>query len=159
MTGERQAFEKFLDLLDGAVAKAEATHSPAHDFGTGVQLYRSEIHTVRAVGENPGVNVTALAEHMGVTKGAVSQMVNRLVKKGLIRKGRAPDNAREVRLELTDVGWTGFQNHERFHMEMFDTVREYFGADLQARLDALISLATDLNAVLERYGERIRRRR
>jgi DNA-binding MarR family transcriptional regulator len=150
---ERRPFETLLDVLDRVIARADAMHSPAHDFGTGVPLYRTEIHTIRAIGENPRINVTSLAEHMGVTKGAVSQTVNKLVRKGLARKTGAADNAREVLLELTDAGWTGFHNHERFHSQMFDTAREYYGDRLGPKLESFIAVMNDLNDILDRYEQ------
>jgi DNA-binding MarR family transcriptional regulator len=33
-----------------------------------------ELHTIQAIGEREGINVTALASHFGVTKSAASQM-------------------------------------------------------------------------------------
>lgn len=153
---ERAVFEKFLDVLDQVITRAESmqSHSAGKDFGTGVILYRAEIHTIKAIGDNPGINVTKLAEHMGVTKGAVSQTVNKLVRKKMVRKTYAPDNAKEVLLELTDLGWTGFHNHEKFHMEMFDVVHDYFGDRLKPSLEMLINAMTYLNSIMDKYEQR-----
>lgn len=151
---ERAAFEKLLDILDQVLTKAGSIHSAPIDFGTGVPLYKAEIHTIRAIGENPGSNVTKLAEHMGVTKGALSQIINKLVRKKLVRKTHAHDNAKEILLELTDLGWTGFHDHEQFHMDMFDTVQEYFGDGLKPNLEMLITVMTDLNGILDQYAQR-----
>jgi DNA-binding MarR family transcriptional regulator len=151
---ERAAFENLMDIFDDVVTKAGSVHSTAYDFGTGVPLYKTEIHTIRAIGENPRINVTRLAEHMGVTKGAVSQTVNKLARKGLVRKRHAHDNAREILLELTDLGWTGFHNHEQFHMDVLDVVHEYFGDRLKPNLERLTAAVTDLNSILDRYEQR-----
>jgi len=153
MKDSQAAFERFLDILDQVMAKMASMHSPTRDFGTGVPLYRTEIHTVQAIGENPGINVTGLAKHMGVTKGAVSQTISKLARKGLVRKTYAEDNAKEILLELSDVGWTGFRTHEQFHMEMFDTVRECFGDNVKPRLEMLTKAMTDLNGILARYEQ------
>ena len=154
MTYERAAFERLVDVLDQVITKAGAIHSAPMEFGTGVALYKTEIHTIRAIGENPGINVTRLAQHMGVTKGAVSQTANKLVRKGLVTKTRSADDAKEVLLELTDLGWTGFHSHEQFHMDMFDTVRDFYGDDLKPRLDMIVSGMTDLNRMLDRFEQR-----
>ena len=154
MAYERAAYEKLLDVLDLVITKAGAIHSAPMEFGTGVALYKTEIHTIRAIGENPGVNVTKLAWHMGVTKGAVSQTVNKLARKGLVNKARSPDDAKEVLLELTELGWIGFHSHEQFHMDMFDTVREFYGDELKPRLDMIVSGMTDLNKMLDSYAQR-----
>ena len=153
MSADSLAFEKLLDVLDRVITRVDAMHSPSHDFGTGVPLYRAEIHTIRAIGGVPTVNVTKLAEHMEVTKGAVSQTVNKLVRKGLVRKTRAPGNAKEVLLELTDLGWTGFHNHERFHSRMFDIARDYYGERLGSQIERFIAVMSDLYDVLDRYEQ------
>ena len=153
MTSESPAFEELLDALDRVITRVDAMHAPSYDFGTGVPLYRAEIHTMRAIGSIPAVNVTKLAEHMEVTKGAVSQTVNKLVRKGLVKKTRAPDNAKEVLLELTDLGWTGFHNHERFHSQMLEIAREHYGERLGPQIERFISVMNDLNDILDRYEE------
>lgn len=142
-----------MDLLDRVVAKMGSQHSAPYDFDTGIPLYRAEIHTIQAIGENPGINVTALAEHMGVTKGAVSQTISKLAKKGLVKKMDAADNERETLLELTDLGLTGHRTHERFHMAMFDQVREYFGDSLPKKTEMFITVLTDLNNILDTLGD------
>lgn len=151
MKNEREKFGKLLDILDQTMTKLGSMHPPPHDFGAGVPLYRSEIHTIRAIGENPEVNVTKLAEDMGVTKGAVSQTITKLVKKGLVRKTYAADNAKEVRLELTELGWSGFYSHQKLHMDMFDTAKEYFGDEFNTNLDAFIKVMGDLKEILAKY--------
>ena len=151
---ERSVFRELLNILDQVSAKMESMHSAPLDYGTGVPLYRTEIHTIRAIGENPGINVTNLAEHMGVTKGAVSQTITKLARKRLVRKTYAEDNVKEVLLELTELGLTGYHGHEQFHMEMFDMVREYFGDELKPKIEMFITAMTDVNGILAKYEQR-----
>ncbi len=129
-------------------------HQAPREYGTGVPLYGSEIHTIQAIGKSIGTNVTELAEKMGVTKGAVSQMVSKLVEKGMVRKTRAQDNAKEVVLELTELGRIGFRNHARFDMKVLNSVREYCGSDLETKLDTFLSVMTDFDAILTLYEQR-----
>lgn len=153
MKHDRLAFDSLLDLLDHVMTRIGAMHSSPHDFGTGVALFRAEIHTIRAIGKNPRINVTALAEHINVTKGAVSQTISKLTRKGLVSKTHARHNAKEVLLELTDLGWKGFHAHERFHAGMFDVVRDYFGDDLESRIELFATVMTDLDAILSRFEQ------
>ena len=97
-------FEGILRKMEELITKMEMMHKPSFSFGTGVLMHQKEIHTVQAIGRHPGINVTGLAEHTGVTKGAVSQIISRLIKKGLVRRARVPGNAKEVILELTEKG-------------------------------------------------------
>ncbi len=85
------------------------------DFGSGERLYPSEIHTIEAIGRNQGTNVTQLAETMGVSKAAISQIVRKLEKKKYVQKYKGQENQREVLLRLLKRGKTVFVGHRRFH--------------------------------------------
>lgn len=85
------------------------------DHGTGDLLYASEINILEIIGKYPGINMTELAQKRGVTKGAVSQIVTKLVKKQLVLKNQAPDNDKTLSLQLTPLGKVAFENHEKFH--------------------------------------------
>lgn len=73
------------------------------DLGVGIRVYLTEIQTVSMIGENPGINITNLAEIMGVTRGAISQTVQKLARKALITKSRER-NKKEINLGLTPIG-------------------------------------------------------
>ena len=88
------------------------------DFGVEEMLYPSEIHTLEAIGNNDRINVTQLAELLGITKGAVSQMVNKLVGKNFVKKVRFPRSEKSFFLELTPKGKKAFKGHAEFHKEM-----------------------------------------
>jgi len=147
-------YEQLMEIFDKVLTKVELLHTPSRDFGTGVPIYRREIHTLQAIGQNPKINITALAKHMGVTKGAVSQMVAKLIKKKMVWKTYAKDNKKEVILELTNLGWTGFHNHEKFHVDMFSIAREYYGEQLKTKIEMFKTVMTDLNAILDEYEMR-----
>lgn len=70
----------------------------------GQTLFPTEIHLLLLVaGGQPG-NATQMAERMGVTKGAISQTLTRLERKGMLIKSRDPANKNELNLDLTSVG-------------------------------------------------------
>jgi len=156
MTDIDAKYERILRKFDRVVTVMESMHAPSLSFGTGVPMFRREIHTIQAIGKNPGINITALAEYMGVTKGAVSQTITKLTRKGLVRKTYAPGNAKEVILELTDLGLIGFRNHEKFHMEALNIAREYFGDRFEEKFEAIETVMTDLNAILDEYEKRLK---
>ena len=151
MSEENLIYENLMDIIDDVLTKVESLHAPSRDFGTGVPIYRKEIHTLQAIGQHPKINITALAEYMGVTKGAVSQTAAKLIKKGMVRKKYAKGSKKEVILELTDLGWVGFHNHEKFHMDMFDIAREYYGEQLKTKIEMFQTVMTDFKAILDEH--------
>lgn len=88
------------------------------DYGTGDLLYFTEIHTITMVGKNKEINMTQLAEMMGVTKGAISQTIRKLVNKNLIFKSNI-NNRKEVNLKLSEKGILVFKSQESFQKEIF----------------------------------------
>lgn len=153
MKTERKDFDRIMELLDQVVTRIGSQHAAPYDFGTGIPLYRAEIHTVQAIGENPGINVTTLAERMGVTKGAMSQTLSKLARKGLVEKKAAADNERETLLELTDLGLTAHRAHERFHMDMYDMAQRHFGDRLPEKVVLFATVLRDLNQFLDTVSE------
>lgn len=147
-------YEELLEKLEQVITKIESMHTPSLSFGTGVLMHQNEIHTVQAIGGHSRINVTNLAKYKGVTKGAISQTIKRLIRKGLVRRTHAPGNAKEVLLELTDLGWIGFRNHEKFHMDTLEIAREYFGDQLKSKLERISLAADDLNAMLDAYEKK-----
>jgi len=88
------------------------------DYGTGDLLYFTEVHTISMVGKNREINMTKLADMMGVTKGAISQTIRKLVSKGLIEKSNTV-NRKEVNLKLSEKGNIVLKGHESFQKEIF----------------------------------------
>jgi DNA-binding MarR family transcriptional regulator len=70
----------------------------------GVQLHPSEIHVLLLIDAGQGNNATRMAERLGITKGAVSQTLTRLERKGLLKKRRDPKAKNELTLLLTPLG-------------------------------------------------------
>jgi DNA-binding MarR family transcriptional regulator len=104
--------------------KMAAVEKSPRDFGSGDLLYRAEVHTLMAIGNNPGANVTDLAGHSGISKSAISQMVNKLVQKNLVEKYRSPDNEKEIFLRLTPRGRIAFLGHEQYHLKVHARIEE-----------------------------------
>jgi DNA-binding MarR family transcriptional regulator len=88
------------------------------DYGTGDLLYFTELHTITVVARNREVNMTRLAEIMGVTKGAISQTIRKLVHKNLIIKTNIT-NRKEVNLVLSEKGNIILRAQESFQKEIF----------------------------------------
>lgn len=90
-------------------------------YGTDTPLFSSEIHMIRAIKEEEGIHITGLANKLGVTKGAVSQIVNKLNKKGFITKETDLYNQSKLIIKLTPKGEIADSNHVKLHKK-FDTL-------------------------------------
>lgn len=92
--------------------------------GDGFFLSPSEVHVLQAIGESQGRNVTSLAEVLGVTKSAVSQMLKKLDLKGLIRKAQTGEDERDILVFLSETGEKAFAEHQKFHLKHLSKLRD-----------------------------------
>ena len=86
-----------------------------HDFGVGEPIYPTEIHLISAIADQKNISVTELAQLHGSTKGAISQVLGKLERKGFITRTPDPDKRSKVRVTVTPKGMEAHQNHCDFH--------------------------------------------
>lgn len=108
-----------------AMHKFESLEKEPRDFGTGDFLTRTEIHAIMAIGNQPGINITSLADFLKLTKSAISQIIRKLSEKNLVEKYRNDNNDKEVLLCLTPKGRVAYLGHEQFHAK-FDELFNQF---------------------------------
>lgn len=114
------------------------------DYGTGELINMVEVHTLTAIEDNPGINVTQLALIWNRTKGAISQTATRLEKKGLIERRRNSKNSKIVELFPTEKGIRLSQAHKQFDsIEVSKTLDELLRAGCTSEeLDAFFKVIT-----------------
>ena len=87
--------------------------SHAIEAAAGEVLSSSKVQTLRLLGERGEQMSTRVARFLGVTKPAVSQIIDSMVQNGLVVRRGAKEDRREVRLRLTAKGQRLFQNLRR----------------------------------------------
>lgn len=99
------------------------------DYGDGVQHSMVEMHILAIVCQEPGITVGQVAQQWGRTKGAASQNVTKLEKRGLLVRAKLPHNAREVHLYPTKHG----QHLAQLHAEYDQRTEARIARELLAR--------------------------
>ena len=69
-----------IDLLHQVSSMYSGTKKP-HDYGTGETYTSTEMHLVKCISDHPGITVTELAYDYAKTKGAISQILKKLIEK------------------------------------------------------------------------------
>lgn len=146
---------KTIEFLLRVNNKLNLISREARDFGSGDLLYSTEIHTIVAIGKNPGTNLTQLAEMLGVSKSAASKFIKKLIAKHYIIKSRPVDNQREVIFNLTDKGKIAFQGHERFSSETFKRVYSILEDSKEREIVTIENFLEKLNEELAQIIEKI----
>lgn len=75
----------------------------------GVEFYPSEVHLLLVIKEKSATNATKMAGELGITKGAVSQTLSRLEKKGVLTKTKDPYKKNELTINFTSFGAAAFK--------------------------------------------------
>jgi len=116
---EREIFDVVVAIIDRiAFSSRNRVHTVE-----GEKLHSSEIHLLLHVGqsEENRRNVTRISETFGITKGAVSQTLSRLVSKGMLTKEADETNKNELNLHLTDKGRRAHRACLAIKQEFFET--------------------------------------
>lgn len=127
-------------------------HKQTRYYGTDEQLFDAEIHMIKLIKENEGIHVTGLADLLGVTKGAVSQIAAKLEKKGMIVKDADPSNLSRLALRLTPKGETAYEHHEKVHEEFDNLVGSVLNDATEENLAFLRSFLTSLEKRIDGFG-------
>lgn len=115
-----------------------------HNYGQDI-LYQAESHVIQIIGENKGIKVTDIANIMGKTTSACSQIIRKLRKKDWVRQERNEQNNREYNLSLTEHGWQIYKEHEEFdkrcYRRNFEGIQGFTLEELKICLEFQIKIA------------------
>ena len=96
----------------------------ARDYGTGETINMVEVHTLTLIADQPGIMAKDVALMWNRTKGAVSQTLAKLEKRGLIERRKEDGNAKNIHLYVTAAGQKLSDAHHKYdlsHLLLTDT--------------------------------------
>lgn len=108
----------------------------------------SELNCLDAVGRMEHPNVTALAEEMRMTKGAISKILRKLSDKGAVGPYQLGANRQKVFYRLTDAGQVLFDAHRERHRGWEERELAFFRSLPEEERVAAIRFFTDYNTDL-----------
>lgn len=108
----------------------------------------SEVHCIEFIGKHKDPNVTKMAESMYMTRGAISKLTKKMLKKQYIESYQKADNKKEIYFKLTAEGKKVFDIHERLHKEFEERDQVVFEPIKDEQYDAFLKF-------LERYNQHL----
>lgn len=132
------------------VKLCEQLEKVPRSYGTDELLTSSEIHLTEIIGDNEGFSVTDLAKLLGVTKGAISQNLKRLEKKGLTTKEEDPENLSRSIVGLTSKGKAAYYAHKHWHEDMDGGYKTYYENLEEEQISFLLDFMTRVEDFLNR---------
>lgn len=115
----------------------------------------SETHCIDFIARLELPNVTKVADHMGMTRGAISKMTKKLLAKGLIEKYTLETNKKEVYFKLTDQGKLLFEEHAKRHRLWEKRDMEFLAKYRKEEVDVVYRFMKEFNGYLERQIEEL----
>lgn len=94
-------------------------------------------------------SIIDLTERQGVTKGATSQMVKKLVEKEFVMKKQSPSSEAEICLELTELGQKAFKGHADYHTNIGKQWKELLDQMSEEELQALMKFINSAEKMLD----------
>jgi DNA-binding MarR family transcriptional regulator len=151
MNKEEQLMIKFRDLFNKMVWLNK------YNMEASLKGYTpSEVHCVESIGKNIDPNVQKLAESLYMTRGAISKLTKRLIKKELIESYRKPDNKKEIYFRLTDQGKKVFKIHEEQHKAFQERDKVIFEQITEEQFDNMLhfleNYSNHLDTEIKRQG-------
>ena len=143
----KSAIEKFMIMTE----KITSTVKTPRNYGTDVNIYRSEIHIVKLIGDYANLHVSEIARKFVVTKVAISQALNQLERKGLVEKYLDETNNTRLLVKLTDKGKEAYLNHEEYHKECDEDIYLYFNGLNDHELEIVLTFIEKTGEMAERY--------
>lgn len=122
-------------------------------YGGEIPLYISETSALRAIGTTPGLNLTAIAAALGVSKSAVSKSTGKLMEKGLITKERS---LREVIFNLSEEGQLLYDRMKTDEARLFKGVDSFIGKLSTGDQKIITGFLAGLNQELEKTVHMLR---
>jgi len=95
-------------------------------------INRTDLHCLRTVLQGGGISASKLAEEVGLTRGAMTTALDRLVRAGYVRRFGNPTDGRGVRVEATAAATRAVQHiWEPLRTEGLKLLEQYGDADLE----------------------------
>jgi DNA-binding MarR family transcriptional regulator len=139
----QEILQEFQGLFEGITHKLK--HKMQH-FHTDFQLASGQVFVLMMLHKQNICKATDIANHLGVTSGAVTGLTDKLVNMGLLNRIRSEEDRRVVQLTLTPKGEDVLKQIRQERLQMLLGIFEKLEID---DLEKMLDVFTKLNNVLE----------
>ncbi len=106
----------------------------------------NDMHIIDAIGIDKTVNMSSLAQKVGVTVGTLTIAINGLVRKEYVTRSRSHTDKRVVLVSLLKKGEAAFLHHAEFHRQIARIVRQSLNQEeCRVLVEGLSSLKQHFN--------------
>lgn len=115
-----KVFNELIETIYEVSRLLRSYESIPRKYGTEDELFMVEVHTLDLIGNYIKITTSEIADITDRTKSAVSQTVDKLIKKELAFKYRNPNNYRQLIIELTPKGQVIYAFHKKLDAAQYE---------------------------------------
>lgn len=117
-----------------------------------IKLYPSELHLILFIRTEEDTNATRMAGKLGITKGAISQNLSRLEKKGILQKIKDPYNKNELTIDFTPLGIEVLNHYLSMTAQLHRHYDEYLASLNDHDRDVISSFLSKAHSIMEKVA-------
>ncbi|MCS5422302.1 MULTISPECIES: MarR family transcriptional regulator [Psychrilyobacter] len=148
---EELIFEKISEFLE----KAEVYNHMSNK-NKSWDLSLSEIHCIDNIEKLESPNVTLLANTMKMTRGGITKITRKLIKKEFITSFKEEGNKKEVYFRLTSKGMEVYLDHEKTHKAAKDREMGFYSTFTGEEQKIVLKFLERSNNHLQNEMEKLR---
>ncbi len=114
-----------------------------------ISLSLAEYHVIDCIERNERINTTTISQKLTITKGGISKITAKLVKKKMIEVQRLANNQKETYYLLTPLGRKIFRVHEIMHEQAERRFTTFFSAYSRDELNFASRFLADIITVFQ----------
>ena len=114
-----------------------------------VSITLAECHVIDCIERNETLNTTAIAQKLNITKGGISKITAKLVKKNMLEVHRLANNQKETYYRLKPLGKKVFKLHETLHKQAEEVFKTYFRTYSREEVAFAGRFLNDLTAAIQ----------
>ena len=137
---EMKNFNNLLNSLLYSIEELELSLKKTYGVLNDVTI--TELHCIENIGKIENPNVTKLSNALNITRGGVSKLIKKIIKKGLIETYSNENNRKEIYYKLTELGIKIFDAHENIHKKWNKRDEEFFKNLTQEEIQTGINFIT-----------------
>lgn len=111
------------------------------------RLVISDFDVIALIYTYENTRISDLLPYTDLTQGAVSKILTRLVRYGLVEKYHQPQNKKDTYLRLTDNGQIIAKAHADYHKQQNVELDNIFNTFTEEEISKFIELMTQINAI------------
>ena len=117
-----------------------------------LRFFPSEIHLMNVIASGDDLSALDMANRLGVTKGAVSQTLSRLEKKGIINKTKDPRFKNKLQVNLTKTGKEVYAVHQETQAMFQGQYAKYLSSISEEEREVIRNFLTQLEGLIDQLS-------